>query len=290
MHSPGSNALSGLGRMPTNQAFKGQVAHCWGLIGKIALGCCIMGFDSTLPLKHEAEKSDSETSPVVSCESTVVEKMETSLTEEPFLLVRLENKGGTKSFGTVCDPEFNKDDVAEDVTPRADILELTISSEAPDDNLSIGCQTPRESIFDPFAPGPEEVACAPKKKVISGIEAPSRRQLNFESGDYPVKKLSFDSDDAEEEDEYLLVLENMILDIIMPDGFLDRQEKSDTSLIYKTPDSKPLLTGIATTCPDAPMRQSLKAFKLSPSICRKIDFDSVSDSVCQGTSVVKDNN
>lgn len=257
----------------------------------------MVGFESTLPKKEHGEnKSDAETSQVVSCESTVTKEVKKSLIDEPLLLVRMENKGGTKSVDTDCDPEFYKDDVAEAVTPRTDILEQTISSESPDDNLSIGCQTPRESIFDPFAPGPEEVACAPKKKVIRGAEVLSRRQLNFESGDYPVKRLSFDSDDAEEEDQCLQVLENMILDLIMPAGFLDRQEKTETMIdlspdeICKTPDSKPLLTGIASTCPPAPMRLSLKAFKLSPSICRKIDFDSVSDSVYHGSSVVNDNN
>ncbi|GJM94927.1 hypothetical protein PR202_ga11614 [Eleusine coracana subsp. coracana] len=203
-----------------------------------------MGSESTLPLKkHEEDKNDPEASQVVNC---------------------------TKSIDTVCDPEFYKDDVAEAVTPRADILELIIATETRG-----GC------------------LCTPKKKVIGGAEVLSRRQLNFESGDYPVKRLSFGSDDAEEEDQYLLVLENMILDLIMPNGFLYQAEKTKTTpidLSPKTPDSKPLLTGIATTCPDAPMRSSLKALKLSPSICRKIDFDSVSDSVYHGSSVARDNN
>ncbi|GJN35734.1 hypothetical protein PR202_gb24537 [Eleusine coracana subsp. coracana] len=254
----------------------------------------MMGSESTLSLeKHEEDKNDPEASQVVNCESSITEEVKKSLTEEPFLLVCVENKGGTKSIDTVCDPEFCKDDVAEAVTPRADILELIIATGSPDDNLSVGSETPRESIFDPFAPGPEEVACAPKKKVIGGAEVLSRRQLNFESGDYPVKRLSFGADDAEEEDQYLLVLENMILDLIMPNGFLYQAEKTKTTpidLSPKTPDSKPLLTGIATTCPDAPMRSSLKVFKLSPSICRKIDFDSVSDSVYHGSSVARDNN
>jgi hypothetical protein len=245
-----------------------------------------MGIQTTSPLKeHEENKSQSETSQGVSRESTVTKGVERSLSEEPHLLVRLENKGDTKSVTTACYPESYKGDVAEAVTPRADILEMITASDSPDDSLSTGCQTPRGSIFDPFAPGAEELVCAPMKKVIRGAEFLSRRQLNFESGDYPVKRLSFGSDDAEEEDQYLLVLENMILDIIMPHCFLDRQEKIEITTdlspleICETPDSKPLLTGIATTCPAAPMRPSLKAFKLSPSICRKIDFDSVSDSV-----------
>jgi hypothetical protein len=253
-----------------------------------------MGLESPLPLKkHEVERSESETSQVVGFKSTVTKEVKKSLSDEPFLLVELENKGGLQSTGKVCDPELNKDDITEAVTLRAGMLGLMISSEAPDGSLSIGCQTPRESIFDPFAPRPEEVVCAPKKKAISDSDIVSRRQLNFESGDYPVKRLSFssDDDDAEEEDQCVVILENMILDLVMQDGFLDQQKITEaapvdgsTGEICKTPDSKPLLTGIATTCPDAPgpMRPSLKAFQLSPSIRQKIDFDSVSGSVYDG--------
>lgn len=253
-----------------------------------------MGFESTLPLtEHVDYKSEIETSQVFSCDSTIVEEVEKSLSEELLLLVPVENKEDTESLCTICDLENNKGDVAYAITPRVVTLELSISSEAPDDSLSLGCETPRESIFDPFAPGPVEVACAPKKKVIRGAEIPSRRQLNFDSGDYPVKRLSFDWSDSEEEDLYLQVIHKMILDLFISDGSLDRQEENEKILTdsspdesCKTPFSKPLLTGVATTCPDAPLRPSLKVLKLSPSFCRKIDFDSVSPR----SSVVKENN
>ncbi|KAF0916541.1 hypothetical protein E2562_007618 [Oryza meyeriana var. granulata] len=100
-------------------------------------------------------------------------------------------------------------------------LRFRYSKELRDEDPTYGCQTPRESFFDPFAPGPEELACAPKKKVIRATEVPSRRQLSFES-------------DA---------------------------------------------------CPDAPLRQSLKVVQLSPSICRKLNFDSVSP---RWKNVIKD--
>ncbi|XP_062231043.1 uncharacterized protein LOC133928641 [Phragmites australis] len=253
-----------------------------------------MGFESTVPLTdHVVDKSEIKTSQVVSCDSTVVEEVKNSLSDEPFLQVPLENEEDTESLGTICDLENNKGDVAEAIIPRGDIPELSISSKVSDDILSLGCETPRESIFDPFAPGPEEAACAPKKKVIRGAEVLSRRQLNFDSGDYPAKRLSFDRSDSEEADQYLQVIHKMILDLFISDGSLDREEEIEKNLIdssphesCKTPVSKPLLIGIATTCPDAPLRPSLKVLKLSPSICRKIDFDSVSPR----SSVAKDNN
>ncbi|CAL4903519.1 unnamed protein product [Urochloa decumbens] len=195
---------------------------------------------SPLPEDRVVDKSEAETSQVMICDSTVTEKVEKSLSEEPFLLVLLGNKEDSESLSKTCDHE----NIAEAITPRGDTLELSISREVLDDSLSLGCETPRESIFDPFAPGPDVAAWAPEKQVIRGAEVPSRRKLNFDS-----------------------------------DGPLDRQEESE-KILYdgcKTPDSKPLLTGIASTCPDAPLRTSRKVSKLSPSICRKIDFDAVSD-------------
>ncbi|CAN6335927.1 unnamed protein product [Urochloa humidicola] len=244
-----------------------------------------MGFESisSLPEDRAVDKSEVETSQGVSCDSTMTEMVEKSLSEEPFLLVHLENKGNKEdreSLGKTSDHV----NIAEAITPCGDTLELSISSEALDDSLSLGCETPRESIFDPFAPGPDVAAWAPKKQVIRGAEVPSRRKLNFDSGDFPVKRLSFDWSDSEEEDEYLQAIQKMILDLFISDGPLDQQEESekipmDSGLCEncKTPDSKPLLTGIASTCPDAPLRPSHKVSKLSPSICRKIDFDAVSD-------------
>jgi len=248
-----------------------------------------MGFESISPLPedHAVDISEVETSQVMSCDSTVIEKVEKSLSEEPFLLVLSENKENKESLGTTC----YLDNIAEAITPMGDALELSISSEAPD----VGCETPRESIFDPFAPGPDVAAWAPKKQVISGAEVTSRRMLNFDSGDFPVKRLSFDWSDSEEEDEYLQVIQKMILDLFISDVPLDQQEGSEKIVIdsrlyesCKTPDSKPLLSGIASTCPAAPLRPSHKVLKLSPSICRKIDFDAVSDSVSPRSSVIKE--
>ena len=252
-----------------------------------------MGFESISPLpeEHAVDISEVETSQVMSCDSTVIEKVEKSLIEEPFLLGLLENKENKDSLG----PAYDLDNIAEVITPMGDAFELSVSSEVPDDSLSLGCETPRESIFDPFAPGPDVAAWAPKKQVISGAEVTSRRMLNFDSGDFPVKRLSFDWSDSEEEDEYLQVIQKMILDLFISDVPLDQQEGSEKIVIdsrlyesCKTPDSKPLLNGIASTCPAAPLRPSHKVLKLSPSICRKIDFDAVSDSVSPRSSVIKE--
>jgi hypothetical protein len=256
-----------------------------------------MGFESISLPDHVVVKSEVESSQDVGCDSIIIERVETNLSKEPFLLVPLENKEDKECLGTICYLENNKVDVPEAISPRGDILELSISSRASDDSLSLGCETPRESIFDPFATGQEEAACAPKKKLTRCGEVPPRRKLNFDSGDYPVKRLSFDWSDSDEEDQYLQVIHKMILDLLILDGPLDRHEETgeivtDSSLheSCKTPDSKPLLAGIASTCPDAPLRPSLKVLKLGPGICRKIDFDAVSDPSSPSSSANKENN
>uniref|UniRef100_A0A0E0RCZ9 Uncharacterized protein n=1 Tax=Oryza rufipogon TaxID=4529 RepID=A0A0E0RCZ9_ORYRU len=164
------------------------------------------------------------------------------------------------------------------IRPGLDWIGL-ISSFVDEDPL-YGCQTPRESIFDPFAPGPKELACAPKKNVIKAPELPPRRQLSFDSGDYPVKRLSFEFDDAEEDDQFLERICKMFIDLIVSNQALETTGKdligSNSLGSCETSSSEPLLTSIAYTCPDVPLRRPLKAVQLSPSICRKLDFDSVS--------------
>uniref|UniRef100_A0A0E0MIZ8 Uncharacterized protein n=1 Tax=Oryza punctata TaxID=4537 RepID=A0A0E0MIZ8_ORYPU len=218
---------------------------------------------------------------VSNCDFPVVKRLEKCVDEEASVQSPFEDKEDTRSLGMVCDHENSKSCVAEVITPpEKEAIESSISINAADEDPSYGCQTPRESIFDPFAPGPEELACAPKKKVIKAPELPSRRQLSFDSGDYPVKRLSFEFDDAEEEDQFLERICKMFIDLIISNQALEMTGKdligSNSPGSCETPSSEPLLTGIADTCPDAPLRRPVKAVQLSPSICRKLDFDSVS--------------
>lgn len=244
------------------------------------------GAESALPAVGHVvlDNSDTEVSEVVECDSTVVEVLQKSASEEVRLQFPLGNKEDVESLGTVCDLENNDGNVAEATTLNVVALEMSISCKAPDESISLGCETPRGNIFDPFAPGPEEALCgAPKKNVVRGVETLSRRKLIFESDDFPVKRLSFEFDDSEEEDLYLQGICTMFLDLIISNQALEATGDGEAVLIdsippesYKTPESKPLLTGIADTCPDAPLRPSLKMIKLSPGICRKLDFGSVS--------------
>ncbi|KAL5206256.1 hypothetical protein ABZP36_034465 [Zizania latifolia] len=241
-----------------------------------------MGFDSTLLQTDQGvDNNVVEISRVASSDLLIAEEVEKCVDEEVSVHVPLENKEDVESLGTVCDHGNNKGGVAEAITPpEKKAIGSSISIEVADEDPSSGCQTPRESIFDPFAPAPEEVACAPKKKVIRATEAPSRRQLSFESGDCPVRRLSYEFDDSEEEDQFLERMCNMFIDLIISNQALDTAGKDMIDYSSpgncETPTSQPLLTGMADTCPDAPLRRSLKVVKLSPSIRRKLNFDSVS--------------
>ncbi|XP_051186081.1 uncharacterized protein [Lolium perenne] len=242
----------------------------------------MMGVESAFtPVDHAVlANSDSETSEVV--DSPVVEGVEKGVSEKVCLQVPLGKKEDIDSLGTVCDHENNKGDVAEATILNGVSLELSICCKDSDDSVSLGCQTPRGNIFDPFAPGSEEEFCgAPKKKAVRGAEALSRRKLIFEADDFPVRRLSYEFD-SEEEELYLQGICKMFLDLIFSNQALeatgDREDLVDAIVpeSYKTPESQPLLTGIAETCPDAPVRPSLRMLKLSPGICRKLDFSSVS--------------
>ncbi|XP_047051055.1 uncharacterized protein LOC124656337 [Lolium rigidum] len=242
----------------------------------------MMGVEATFtPVDHAAlANSDSETSEVL--DSPAVEGVEKGVSEEVCLQVPLGKKEDIDFLGTVCDHENNKGAVADPTILNGVSLELSISSKDSDDSVSLGCQTPRGNIFDPFAPGSEEEFCgAPKKKVVRGAEALSRRKLIFEADDFPVRRLSYEFD-SEEEELYLQGICKMFLDLIFSNQALeataDREDLLDaiSPESYKTPESQPLLTGIAETCPDAPVRPSLRMLKLSPGICRKLDFSSVS--------------
>uniref|UniRef100_A0A0D9XNH8 Uncharacterized protein n=1 Tax=Leersia perrieri TaxID=77586 RepID=A0A0D9XNH8_9ORYZ len=223
---------------------------------------------SQIPMDQGVDKGVTKNLLVSNCDLSVLEKC---VGHEASVQAPLENKEDMKSLGMIHDHENNKIGVVEAITPP-EKLQMKI----------LHINTPRENIFDPFAPRPEEVACAPKKKVIRVPEVPSRRQQGFDSGDYPVKRLNYEFDDCEEDDQFLERVCKMFIDLIISKQALDTTGEglidSSSPVSCETPSSAPLLTGIADVCLDAPLRQSVKVVQVSPSICRKINFDSISPS------------
>ncbi|CAL9111814.1 unnamed protein product [Musa acuminata var. zebrina] len=156
--------------------------------------------------------------------------------------------------------------------PNRQNLGFTTSSDQSEEPDSIlGCQTPTKNIFDPFAPGSEELVVAPKKKIVKGkMQIPSRRQLNFD--DYHSD--SSRKDAAKEDEDLLELVFRSFLELIVSNHI---QEISAGKLPFgeciRTPISLPWLTGIAGTCPPAPRRQPGRSRQFGPEICRKLDFE-----------------
>lgn len=152
---------------------------------------------------------------------------------------------------------------------------LTQTLEYEEEVLDSGCRTPTEFIFDPFAPGPEELCLAPKRK--NSTRNPLRRQLSL-SFDLSFPLIDLEMEFEEFEKEEIQNICKSFLDLIISDVLdiceekLSSEEEEDG---FKTPTKMPLVTGFADTCPGAPIRPALKLQNnLKPELCRKLEFDS----------------
>ncbi|XP_008804631.1 unknown protein 1-like [Phoenix dactylifera] len=166
-------------------------------------------------------------------------------------------------------------------TPFMDreIIEISSSSDKnEEEDTVLGCETPTESIFDPFAPGPEDLMLAPKKKIMRESKIPLRRQLKFDSSESMETAEANAYEDAAEEERLLECICKSFIDLIVSSEVREISAQMlpvecNPSEGSKTPTSLPVLTGVAETCPAAPIRPpALKARRLSPEICQKLDF------------------
>ncbi|XP_068669314.1 unknown protein 1-like [Aristolochia californica] len=148
---------------------------------------------------------------------------------------------------------------------NGDEMELTGSS--PD----VG--TPKSHVFNPFAPGPEEMNLAPRKMPLEESRSRVARRLLFDSDCNSVESL------GEEYEESLLdAIYESILDFV-----LSKQVAEISSLnlplecsllnVFQTPRHLPRLTGFADTCPGAPMKPlgGSRVFTHT-SLYRKLEF------------------
>ncbi|XP_018674625.2 uncharacterized protein LOC103999875 isoform X2 [Musa acuminata AAA Group] len=116
-------------------------------------------------------------------------------------------------------------------SPDRDSSEPPSSSDQSEELDSIlDCRTPSGNVFDPFAPGPEELVFAPRKKMLKGTQVPPRRQLNFnDCGDSNQQVKHNVAEDAVEEDDLLELFFRSFLELIV----LNRiQETSGHALLH----------------------------------------------------------
>ncbi|CAA6661900.1 unnamed protein product [Spirodela intermedia] len=163
--------------------------------------------------------------------------------------------------------------------PERESLQVSLPLDVTDGaDLAPNCQTPRESTLDTFAPGPEELMFAPKKKVTKEAHLPVQRKLDFDSCCVP-KHQPWDThlEGRPEEVAFLETVYRSIIEAIIScqsGGSVNVGSSTDAILFdgSRTPTVAPLLNGVAEACPGAPIRRVPQSRKLGAKICRKLAF------------------
>ncbi|CAK9153770.1 unnamed protein product [Ilex paraguariensis] len=164
-------------------------------------------------------------------------------------------------------------------SPKSISLDSHISNDPyPSNDDDTPC-TPKESIFDSFAPGPNKLMLAPHhRKYLAQSQINVARRLDFGASLKFVENENRGSDDDTRLDEEMFVetVYDTLLEAIVSkqtEGVIPQISHLDTgSDGYKTPTSAPRLSGIAETCPGAPMKSTRKLINVDPGLCRKLEF------------------
>ncbi|CAH9068256.1 unnamed protein product [Cuscuta europaea] len=136
-------------------------------------------------------------------------------------------------------------------------------------------RTPKDNVFDPFAPGPDHLLLAPLgKKHGADSRSSVARMLKFEeSAGYKNDSISVDS----MPDEVMLeTLYRMLLEVILSKhreevlaGISNPQYDSDGD---RTPTGAPAISGITDSCPGAPKKTTRKFINIEKGLCKKLEF------------------
>lgn len=136
-------------------------------------------------------------------------------------------------------------------------------------------QTPKDGVFDPFAPGPDNMALAPiSKKYFDESRPIVARRLNFDSSIEAVEDGTHeDAARTLSDKEMLESLYQYILEVIETESVISQVSNVDwDSDGCKTPPSAPRINEIADTCPAAPMKPSGISRNIDFGLCRKLEF------------------
>ncbi|KAA3490201.1 Regulatory-associated of TOR 1-like protein [Gossypium australe] len=139
-------------------------------------------------------------------------------------------------------------------------------------------RTPKDGIFDPFAPGPEGMVFAPSYwKYVDEMRITFARRLNFDISVGTVGSVNHRTaaDSISDEEMFESDYENLLEVIVsnQAEGFLiefsNIECDSDGS---KTPPSAPCLNGASDTCPGAPIKLTERSSVIVLGFCRKLEF------------------
>ena len=136
-------------------------------------------------------------------------------------------------------------------------------------NNDIGIpRTPKDGVFDPFAPGPDNMARAPNSnKYLDEYRTTVARRLDFHPSFDVVAEA--DSDTLSDEKMVESVYENLLQVIVSKQAEGALAQMSDDC---ETPPSVLRFTGIADTCPGAPMKPAAKPRNIDFGLCKKLEF------------------
>ncbi|PKU78097.1 uncharacterized protein LOC110104556 [Dendrobium catenatum] len=152
------------------------------------------------------------------------------------------------------------------------------SDQTEDDEMVLEIETPTKSIFDPFAPGTDDLMLAPKKKKLRNSYVPFRRRLDFNAGSESKENVEGDSvKDFDEEEQIFESVFNSLFEMIISIQLKEISAEtmvtdSDLAEDCKTPLSLTLLSSNTEACPPAPMKPKLILERQSHNLCRKLDF------------------
>ncbi|XP_021685783.2 uncharacterized protein LOC110668736 [Hevea brasiliensis] len=139
-------------------------------------------------------------------------------------------------------------------------------------------KTPKDGVFDPFAPSQDDKVFAPQsKKYFDEARISVARRLNFGTS---LKGLGHTSpgDGVEsilDEEMFKSVYENLLEAIICEQtesAFAELSNMEWDSDACRTPPSAPRLNQVAETCPGAPLKPTGKSRLIDLGLCRKIEF------------------
>lgn len=144
-----------------------------------------------------------------------------------------------------------------------------------DDEIESPC-TPKEGVFDPFAPGPDKLMLAPIcMKYLEESRSFVARRLNFSSVMTNKDPENVIIESGFEDDMLLEAVYESLLEAIICKQAEDIVAAVDSTRCSspETPPCAPRLTGIAETCPGAPLKAVKKSRNIEMSLCRKLEFE-----------------
>lgn len=205
-----------------------------------------------------------------------------SINAMDFIISRISEIGEERASLVPVTPDINGEcrdplpDVKSPLTQpkKLDHVDSTRDIEGDDESP----HTPKGDVFNPFAPGADDLLLAPQcKRRFDEWRTSVARRLNFGSSAEKPEKRSHERNWTHVSDEEMVeALYKSLLETIfenkMEDIFAEvsRVEWADEDC--RTPTSGLKLNGVAETCPGAPVKAAAKSQNIDLSLCRKLQF------------------